>query len=598
MNVFEDLGRYLGIYRKYIGRRLYIVFLLTIAASLAEGFGIALLLPLLQASKVGKATSDMGTAEQMLFDLLQWMGIADSMVGILGFIGIAFVGKGLLKFAEKGYRGYLQADLLRDLETQMFDAYMSMDFRYYIQQNTGHFINVINSQVRDFFLSFGKFANFLGQIVSTVSYFTIAFLLTWRFALMALGVGAVLLFVFKYLTAYVRRLSRRNSSEMSRLHKLLMQALQSFKYIVSTDQVGHVRTRVMKSIRRLRHFQLWRRLAGSFTTSIREPLSVLFIIAVIAVQVTVFQGPIAPIFVSLLLFHRGMQAVIGVQGSWQSTMEKIGAVEMVDDEFDAVRRNREKGGTRNVGPLSRGVEFRDVCFAYDEAEGDVLTGIDVTIPANTTAALVGESGAGKSTLVDMLTLLLKPRTGKILVDGIPGREADLASWRSQIGYVSQETVVFDDTIANNISLWAGDPETNPELREQIHDAARQAYAHRFIEALPEGYQTVVGDQGVRLSGGQRQRLFIARELFKNPNLLILDEATSALDTESERYIQQSIDSLKGEMTVVIIAHRLSTIKNVDYVYVLDKGRVIEEGTYEELANQGSQFREMVQMQSL
>jgi ABC-type multidrug transport system fused ATPase/permease subunit len=218
---------------------------------------------------------------------------------------------------------------------------------------------------------------------------------------------------------------------------------------------------------------------------------------------------------------------------------------------------------------------------------------------NTTVALVGESGAGKSTLVDMMTLMLRPRTGEIRIDDVPGSEADLASWRSQIGYVSQETVVFDDTIANNISLWKGDYESDPEHRERVEQAARDAYAHHFIEDLPNGYQTVVGDRGVRLSGGQRQRLFVARELFKQPNLLLLDEATSALDTESERYIQQSIDDLQGEVTVVIIAHRLSTIKNVDYIYVLDDGHVIEQGTYDELrGHEESRFREMVEMQSL
>jgi subfamily B ATP-binding cassette protein MsbA len=199
----------------------------------------------------------------------------------------------------------------------------------------------------------------------------------------------------------------------------------------------------------------------------------------------------------------------------------------------------------------------------------------------------------------MLTLLLQPQRGAVYVDGTRHDEIDLASWRSQIGYVSQETVVFDDTIANNISLWRGDVTTDDALRERVKDAARRAYAHHFIDDLPDGYQTVVGEQGVRLSGGQRQRLFIARELFKRPNLLILDEATSALDTESERYIQESIDALKGEMTVVIIAHRLSTIKNVDQVYVLDDGRVIESGSYEELRNHDeSRFRQMVEMQTL
>ncbi|HYW34936.1 MAG TPA: ATP-binding cassette domain-containing protein, partial [Balneolaceae bacterium] len=228
-----------------------------------------------------------------------------------------------------------------------------------------------------------------------------------------------------------------------------------------------------------------------------------------------------------------------------------------------------------------------------------IKNIDLTIPARSTVAFVGESGAGKSTLVDTLNLLLKPQKGRIRIDGTDSREVELHSWRRQIGYVSQETVVFDDTVANNISLWTGDYAKDKMFRGQVRDAAKKAHAHNFIMDLPGGYQTRVGDRGVRLSGGQRQRLFIARELFKRPNLLILDEATSALDTESERYIQESIDALKGEITVVIIAHRLSTIKNVDLVFVLDDGRLLEGGSYRALSMQRkSRFREMVEMQSL
>ena len=597
METVRDIARYLRIYRRYIGRRIYLVFGLTTLTALAQGFGITLLLPLLQASQVGGSAEDMGTAEQALHDLLSWMGIADSMVGILAFIAFVFVGKGALQFAKGGYQGYLQAQLLRELKTKLFDAYGQMDYRYYIRQNAGHFINVINQQVNRFFLSFKNFAESFTQIITTASYFAFAFAITWRFALMALGVGAVLLFLFKYLNAYVRRLSRRHSSEMSHLNKLLVQSLQALKYIVSTNQTAHLRSGVAGSVDRLSGYIFRQRTAGAFTKALREPASVLLIVGLIALQVTVFNEPVAPIFVALLLFHRGMQAVMTMQSSWQTTMDRIGSVEMVNDEFETVRRHQEQSGDRRLKALREGIQLDGVHFAYDDE--DVLADVDVTIPANKTVAFVGESGAGKSTLVDLLTLLLKPRKGEVRIDEVPHDEVDLASWRSQIGYVSQETVVFDDTIANNISLWQGDLDEDPALQERVRHAAEQAHADHFIRELPDGYQTVVGDRGVRLSGGQRQRLFVARELFKQPNLLILDEATSALDTESERFIQQSIDALKGELTVVIIAHRLSTIKNVDYVYVLDEGRVIEEGPYHELCgHEDSRFREMVEMQRL
>ncbi|MCS3953302.1 ABC transporter ATP-binding protein [Salinibacter ruber] len=600
MNTFGDLLKYLKIYRRYLGRRMYLVFVLASATALASGFGITLLLPLLKASQSGGVDpEETGTAEQLLNDLLSWMGIADSMGGLLAFIALVFVGKGLLAFANGGYKSYLKSELHRELKTQMFDAYTGMDFRHYISKSTGHFVNVINAQVGRFFNSFASFVKFLTQILTTVSYLGFALALTWRFSLLAIGIGAVILYLFRYLNSYVRTLSRKASKEASTLNNLLVQALQSLKYIVSTNQTEHLRSRAKESIWRLTGYTLRQGIASSFTSSIREPVSVLLITGIIALQVVVFQEPVAPIFVALLLFHRGMQAVIAVQSGWQNTMNQIGGVEMVHEEFETILDRQEDREGETLGSLSEGIVFDEVRFAYNEEDGDVLHDVNITVPANHTVALVGESGAGKSTLVDMMSLLLPPRTGEIRIDGVPHDEVDLNSWRDQIGYVSQETVVFDDTVANNISLWRGDIEEDPALRERVIHAAEQAHAHNFIRDLPNGYQTMVGDRGVRLSGGQRQRLFVARELFKQPNLLLLDEATSDLDTASEQHIQDSIDALQGEVTVVIIAHRLSTVKNADRVYVLDEGRVIEQGSYDELRmRENGEFREMVEMQSL
>ncbi|MCS4223261.1 ABC transporter ATP-binding protein [Salinibacter ruber] len=600
MSTFSDLLKYLRIYRRYLGRRMYLIFALTVATALASSFGITLLLPLLRTSQTGGGQAeDMGLAERYLQAMLETLGIADSMVGILAFIAVVFVAKGLLAFAKGGYKGYLQAQLLRELKTQLFDAYSGMDHRHYIRENTGHFINVINGQVNRFFGSFNSFVSFLTQIVNAAGYFAFAFAVTWKFASLALGIGLLLLFLFKYLNAYVRTLSRRQSDEMSELNKLLVQGLQSLKYIVSTNQIAHLRSGVVDSVKRLTGYIFRQNVARAFTNALKEPASVLLIVGLIALQVAVFNDPVAPIFVALLLFHRGMQALMAVQGHWQSTMNKIGSVEMVDEEFNTVRAHQEDRDGQVLRAFSDGIEFENVHFAYDEDDGDVLHDINIAVPANETIALVGESGAGKSTLVDMMTLMLSPQAGTIRVDGIPHDEIDLASWRDQIGYVSQETVVFDDTVANNISLWQGDIEKDPALRERVMHAAERAHAHHFIEDLPNGYQTQVGDRGVRLSGGQQQRLFVARELFKQPNVLLLDEATSDLDTASEQHIQSSIDALQGEVTVVIIAHRLSTVKNADRVYVLDEGRVIESGTYHELRHRDEgAFREMVEMQSL
>ena len=599
MSVFSAISYYFSIYKKFIGRRVYIVFLLTGAVALAEGLGITLLLPLIEAADVGSTDREMSRPAAILLSFLEFIGIGDSMVGILLFIGAVFIAKGALKFSEGGYLGYLRSRLMIEIKGRMFDAYTTMDYSYYSEKNTGHFINIINSQITNFIGSFSTFKNFLSKIIMSTAYFAVAFLLAWQFALMAVFIGIVILFLFKWLNQFVRDLSRKAASEASTLNKFLVQSIHAFKYLVSTAQMNYLKIGVFGSIKKLANYKLKRDLASAFTTSIREPISVLFLLLIIILQVTVFDAPIAPIFVALLLFHRGMGQVIDIQSAWQSTLNNIGSLEMVINEFNTVTSMQEPEGKAKVPQFSNKVEFKDVSFAYNKEDGNVLREINLEIPVNKTVAFVGESGAGKSTLIDMITLMLRPSSGEVFIDGIAGSEIERTSWRSQLGYVSQETVVFDDTVANNINLWKGDYENDEEDRENVHSAAEKAYALDFIQDLPKGFNTVVGDRGVRLSGGQRQRLFIARELYKKPNLLILDEATSALDSDSENFIQESIDNLKGSMTVVIIAHRLSTIKNSDYIYVLDEGRVIEDGSYDQLtAETNGRFKEMVEMQSL
>lgn len=599
MSVFSAISYYFSVYRKFIGKRVYIVFLLTGAVAIAEGFGITLLLPLIEAADAGSGNGEMSGAAATLHSFLDFIGIGDSMVGILLFIGIVFIAKGTLLFSEGGYLSYLQSRLMIEIKGKMFEAYTIMDYGYYSANNTGHFVNIINSQINNFIQSFNTFKGFLSKIIMSAAYFLVAFLLAWKFALMAVGIGVLMLFLFKRLNNFVRDLSRKAAQEESTLNKFVVQSIQAFKYLVSTAQMSHLTNGVFGSIKKLARYKFKKGMAAAFTAAIKEPVSVLFLLLVIIIQVTVFDAPIAPIFVALLLFHRGMGQVIGIQTSWQSTLDNIGSLEMVIDEFNTVTSVQEPEGKIELQHFSRKVEFKDVSFAYNKEDGNVLKEVNLEIPVNKTIAFVGESGAGKSTLIDMITLILRPASGEVFIDGIAGSDVRRFSWRSQLGYVSQETVVFDDTVANNISLWKGDYKNDEEVRRNVRKAAEQAYALDFIQKLPEGFNTIVGDRGVRLSGGQRQRLFIARELYKKPNLLILDEATSALDSDSENFIQQSIDHLKGSMTVVIIAHRLSTIKNSDLIYVLDNGKIIEHGSYNELTMvDNGRFKEMVEMQSL
>jgi subfamily B ATP-binding cassette protein MsbA len=256
-------------------------------------------------------------------------------------------------------------------------------------------------------------------------------------------------------------------------------------------------------------------------------------------------------------------------------------------------RNKEtKKGNTDV-TLNSSIQLKGVDFSYGNKL--ILKNIYLEIPKNQTIALIGRSGSGKSTLINLITGILNPEKGELLIDGIPISEIDIAKWRNKIGYITQETIIFNDTIENNITLW-------DELKNQHEQNYVDAIEKSQLAALMQDHQKdekIIGDRGIMLSGGQRQRIAIARELYKKPALLILDEATSALDSETERYIQKSIDDLKGKLTIIIVAHRLSTIKHADKVVVFENGEIVESGTFNELANiTDSKLNNFVNLQKL
>jgi ABC-type multidrug transport system fused ATPase/permease subunit len=578
----REFPTHLRTLHRYVGHRMYWVFALGLLAAIAESAGIMMILPLLYSLDPNLSDDVPGGVAGIASNTLSAVGLSDS-VGVILLIIVAFIAlKGALLFGASAYKAYLNGQLMQELKTRMYDAYGEMRLQYYLSRNTGHFVNVINQQTAGFQFFFEATISLGISLMKTLTYTAIAVAVAWRFGLIAVGMGVVLYFSFLKLNLLVRRLSQKSVREEGHLEKLLIQSIQAFKYLSSTSRYSRLRAAVSESIAHLRRYIILSGLAQAFTASVREPIIVAALVMVVVVQVLWLAQPLGPILVSILLLYRGLGEILSTQAAWQRVLAHIGSLELVGEEFDRLSQEREPDGTHALGELKHGIEFENVWFSYEGSQTSVLRGISLTIPHRRSVAIVGESGSGKSTLVDLLTLMLRPTSGRVLIDGVPGNDLALSAWRRQIGFVSQDTVLFDDTIANNICLWQGNVDTDAELFARVREAARQAHIDQVIEKLPAGYHTEVGERGMRLSGGQRQRLFIARELFKRPQLLILDEATSALDSESELAIKASIDALKGSTTIVMIAHRLSTIRDVDQVYVLDKGVIIEQGTYEAL----------------
>ena len=300
----------------------------------------------------------------------------------------------------------------------------------------------------------------------------------------------------------------------------------------------------------------------------------------------------AELLLLVFIFARLLPRLSSLQGNWQRLghmLPSFAAAECLKGQFVAAQ---EATPSPTIGKLavSREIHLDGVRFGYPSAEArEVLAGVSLQIPARQITAICGPSGAGKSTVADLLLGLLKPTTGRVLLDGLPLEGERIHAWRASVGYVPQETFLFHESIRANL-LWARPEATEAELGA----ALRAAAAEEFVSRLPQGMETVVGDRGVRLSGGERQRLALARALLRQPTLLVLDEATSALDTVNEQLIQQAIERLHGELTIVIIAHRLSTVLNADQVIVLEHGRLLESGVPAELARrEGGAFRRLM-----
>ncbi len=510
------------------------------------------------------------------------------------FLMILFLVRGTCGLASQTAFAWVSGKLVLDLRRLMFERILSLPTAYYDAHTTGIIITKVTHNVTQVTAAATKVLMVLVRdSVIVIGLLAYMLYLDWRLSVTVFVLLPVLAVTVRLIAKRLRYLSRELQATMGELTHVLGEAVRGHKVIKVFGGQGSELRRFMEQANWVRRYQFKVKVADGSSTPIIEFVAA-FMMALLIYMGTgqlgeqpMSVGAFVSFLAALGLLFPPIKRLVGVNQPLQSGLAGAESVFALIDELP----ERDEG-TMSMGRVKGSLVFSDVSFRYASADHDVLEGISFSVEPGTTLALVGPSGSGKTTIASLVPRFYELTAGSILLDGMDIREATLNSLRSQISYVGQESVLFNDTVAANIAYGCEGSVT----REDIEKAAVAAYALDFVNELPQGFETMVGEDGVILSGGQRQRIAIARALLKDAPVLILDEATSALDSESERYVQSALQNLTRDRTTLVIAHRLSTIVHADQILVINQGRVVERGAHAELIEQGGQYSTLYQNQ--
>jgi len=579
---------------QYLRHRVIILIGLNILLGILDGFGLAMFLPLLQmADESGNANADTLGNLKFLVEGMQSLGISITIVSILGFLCIFFTLKGLARYACDSYVVNAQQYFIRKIRLRMLAALNTISFKSFITADAGRIQNTMSGEVERVSRAFISYFTALQQIVLVMVYMGFAFYVDPGFALLVSIGGVLTNFIYKKINSSTKKASAVLTKDANNFQGLIIQHVGNYKYLKATGLVNFFGGRLVSNLLLLEKSNRRIGVLSAVITGAREPLLIFVVAAVILVQVKLLGAPLGPSLISLLFFYRALTALLLMQSSWNYFLAASGSIDNMKSFQNELDAAREQDGTVLSKQFASAIELQQVSLSFGHTT--VLKNVNLTVRKNETIAFAGESGSGKTSLVNILTGLIPPDKGTMTVDNISRSQLNTASFQQRIGYITQDPVIFNDTIFNNITLWADRTEQNIN---RFKKAIEKASIAGFISSLLEQDNTTLGNNGINLSGGQKQRISIARELYKEIDILVMDEATSALDSETEKAIQDNIDALKGQYTILIVAHRLSTIKNADRIVLLSNGEIEQVGTYQQLTENAPMFKRMVALQEL
>jgi len=588
---------YLLVYWPWIIVSLVLSLLVVTFEALSLWFGINVVQTLFEPNKEALVRPEFTISNiNAILKYYSWLFIIkDSPLDTLKFVCVmmatTFLGKNLFIYVKSLVTARLNLNVVKDMRNQLYDHAMRLPVSFFDRSKSGNILALIVNDIQSINSSItGTLDKLFTEPMRVAGFIGLCFIINVKLTLAVLIILPIIGILIGGIGKAVRRRSKRVLEYMGGLLSILNETIGGIRAVKMFNMNSAETAKFAKENKYFIHHSYRSTAIGALSSPITEVLGVIVVIVLIwygGNQVIVSSGSFETedfMRFLLLLFSifKPLKLLTEVNNQLQ---QGFSAAERVFAVLDSKPELLNELKTENVPSFNDCIELHNVNFTYPGTAEQVLYDINISIKKGSTVALVGSSGAGKSTILDLVPRFYDITSGRILIDNRDASEMDLVGLRHLFGIVSQETVLFNDTVFNNISYGTQNAST-----EQVKNAAIAANAYEFIEKMPKGFNTVIGERGVTLSGGQRQRLSIARALLRNPPVLILDEATSALDTESEKYVQTAINTLINSRTALVVAHRLSTIRNADKIIVLEGGRIVEQGGHEELLALGRRYK--------